>query len=261
MVVDQTPPNRGAQPEFKIMDSVALLLNLLLAVAGMLLDNMLAVGVLLALATVILCYAISRHSEVAIKYRMAICALCALGFGVLFAVLKSEHDARELEKNEGLLIPAHHKRPTTRCPVGDDDFAIYAGGGAVYGSSRPQVLLSIGGQEIITGEPLQDGSIRLKTIRLFDEDGDILVRITDDKFWVHPLARRERPDFSTLIVYDKKDVAVLKLEFLDHNSIRINGVFRVPRRPPVIISDASITVGPLTVSGMCARDVRTGLSL
>jgi hypothetical protein len=261
MVVDQTPPNRGVQPEFKIMDSVVLL-ALPLAVAGMLLDNMVAVGVLLALATVIPCYVISTHSEVPNKYRIAICAFFAFAFGVLFVVLKGEHDARVLEKNEGLLIPAHHKRPSTNCPIGDDDFAIYAGGGAVYGSYHLQTLLSIGGQPVITGEPLEDGSIRLKTLQLFDEDGDILVRITDDKLWVHPLARRERPDFSTIIVYDKRDVEVLKLEFLNHNSIRINGVFRVPRRPPVIISDASIiTAGELTVSGMCAKDVGTGLSL
>jgi hypothetical protein len=94
---------------------------------------------------------------------------------------------------------------------------------------------------------------------LFDEDGDIIARITDDKLWVHPLARRERPDFSTLTVYDKRDVEVLKLEFLNHNSIRIRGIFRLPRQSPVIISDEFIN-GPILAAGSCANGVGTGFA-
>jgi hypothetical protein len=251
MVANQTPPNRGLQPQLKIRDALVLV-GVALAIVGMLLDNMPALGVLLALATVILCFAIWKHSS---KYRISICALVGLLSGTLFLVLKTEHDTRELEKNEGLLIPAHHKRPTTNCPIGEDDFAIYAGGGAVYSLSRPQSLLSISNQSIITGEPLEDGSMRLKALQLFDEDGDIITRITDGKLWVNPLARRERPDFSTLIVYDKRDVEVLKLEFLNHNSISINGIFRVPRGPTVAISEAFITNGLVRMAGNCVRDV------
>jgi hypothetical protein len=125
MVVNQLPPNRSAQPELKIMDSVGLV-AVVLAIASMLLDNMLAIGVLLALAAVIICYTISKHSEIPGKYRAAGCLLCTLALVALFSLLLNAHNARELEKNEGLLVPAHHKRPTTRCNVSDDDFAIYA---------------------------------------------------------------------------------------------------------------------------------------
>jgi hypothetical protein len=192
------PSGKGWLPKASLSDSLGMLAFPLAAV-GMLIDNMVAVGVLLFLATVIPCVAIAQHSEIKKIDRLIAGLVCGAVFFSLFFVLKSEHDKRELAKNEGLLVPSNLPRPETRCSIPENNFAIYSGGGVTYGPTRPAALLTMGGQEIISADGLDNGAIRLRTSRLYDDQNEIIARVTNNELWVHPLARRERPDFGTLI--------------------------------------------------------------
>jgi len=160
---------------------------------------------------------------------------------------------------DGHLVPSNLPRPQTTCHVGDDEFAIFAGSIVAFNSERPTVLLSIGGADIIKADMDENGRIHLSTLKLYDDQNEIIARITSDGLWVHPLMRRERPDYSTLVIYDRRDAEVLKIKFINSNTIAISGIFRYPNRPPVILSDRESQIGPLRLGSGCLGHSKVGI--
>jgi hypothetical protein len=254
------PPKPSRFPKLGFGDLLALV-ALPLAVAGLLIDNVWGVGICLALATIIPCAAIVVHAEVKPVYRGLSCLSVTAIFLIIFIVLYGEHDKRELAKNEGILYPAALPRPKSRCSIPEDSFAIFAGGGAIYSSGQPTSLLTIGGQEIISAEQDDKGRLILRTLQMFDEQENIIARIDKDGFWLHPLARRVRPDWSTIVIYDSHDNEALNIKFVNEKTVSIRGIFRVRGRKPVIIRDNTIIISQGTLSAPYFGNIEHGLSL
>lgn len=255
------PPKPSKFPKLGFGDLLALI-ALPLAVAGVLIDNIWGVGICLALATVIPCVAILAHREVKLLYRTATCLFVAAVFSTIFVVWHEEHDKRELAKNEGTLYHAGLPRPPSHCQIGENEFAIFAGGGASFNSEFPTQLLTIGGQTIIGAHTDDSGRLLLSLLRIFDEQGNNIARIEPDgTFWSHPNVRRVRPDWSTLIVYDPHDDEALYLKFINKNTISIRGIFRSNGRQPVVITDTAIKMGGINISGSCSHNTVEGIHI
>jgi hypothetical protein len=257
---DGEPPKPSRFPKLGLGDLLALV-ALPLAVAGVLIDNVWGVGICLVLATIIPCVAIARHTEVTVVYRGVLCLFVTATFATIFIVWYGERDKRELAKNEGILYPAELPRPKNPCSIPEGDFAIFAGGGAMSSSGPPTSLLTIGGQEIISAEQDENGRLILRTLRVFDEQGNIIARIDKNGFWLHPLSRRLRPDWSTIVIYDGRDNEALNIRFINKNTILIKGIFKTLGRVPMIITENSIRVGGNTLYGPCVSGAGRGFVL
>ena len=221
-----------------------------LTVAALFLENTYFVAGCLTLAGIVAAVPVYWHAEISRTYRILYCAGVGLVCLTLFLIIKHENLQKELAKNEGILTPSNLPRPSTSCPMNDGDFAVFAGGGAAVSPQTPAVFLMIAGEEVIAADRLDNGSIRLKTIRLYDDQNEIIARVSDNTLWVHPSARRVRPDLHTLVVYDRRDIEVLALRFLNPNSVSISGTFRRNGRV-VVISDSGIKTGTITFRAPC----------
>ncbi|MGC9995145.1 MAG: hypothetical protein ABSE79_07465 [Terriglobia bacterium] len=88
-------------------------------------------------------------------------------------------------------------------------------------------------------------------VRIFGRDGRIVAEIRDNEFSSNPnnYFRKERPDKSTLIVYDQEDKKVLDVRFLNPTTVRFLGILNYPNSMgPLVISKT----GGTFFDGMCA---------
>jgi hypothetical protein len=228
-----------------------------LAVAALVIENTKVVLACVIASGVVACVPAYVHAEIRKFYRLAYCICVAAVCGVLLMVVQHEHEARELEKNAGVLYPGNVPRPPVSCPAPIDpsDFMVLLGDNAYLGKNFPRTLLSLRGEEIIVADQTPEGALTLRALRVFDSKNEIIARIDERGFWIHPNSRKLRPDRSTLIVYDSDDRQVLNLRFLNPTTISITGLFR-SRGSAVLIDDQGILVGwGNRISRSCAFSV------
>ena len=121
-----------------------------------------------------------------------------------------------------------------------------------------------GGEKIIELDRTSRGELLLSTLKIFDDRNDIIARVdADDGFWVANSTRTKRPDKSTLVVFDHNDAEVLRLVFLNKNTLSVTGVFRHRHvaRPVIITPDALNLAGNvfnIKVMGESAVDISIG---
>jgi hypothetical protein len=91
---------------------------------------------------------------------------------------------------------------------------------------------------------------------VFDTHGNLSARIRDNEFNVIPgqHSYRERPDRSTLVVYDKQGKEMLRVRYLNPAAAQIRGIFACADMPPVTISDTGIK----PASGKTPNDAASG---
>jgi hypothetical protein len=89
--------------------------------------------------------------------------------------------------------------------------------------------------------------------KTFGDDGKIVAEIVDNRYYVNPddFFRIERPDQSSLVVYDRADRKVLDIRYINSHSVKVAGIFRVPGAPPFIADGDHASFGPIVMSGSC----------
>jgi len=75
-----------------------------------------------------------------------------------------------------------------------------------------------------------DKDIKIKILKLYNAEGKLMARIENNRFWISPLARKERPDRSTLRIFSDRDEGnsnekILELRYLNQNSLYVEGRF------------------------------------
>ncbi len=154
---------------------------------------------------------------------MGAAAICIF----LFVLIKNENLEKELALNVGVLEPANDPTPIYRCHFPENAMIVFMGG-TVAQMHPSQDIIEIAGHTILSISPKknQPNIISITTLEIFDDRFDNIAHIEGDKLWVNPTARQERPDKSTLIVYDHTGLEVLKIRFLNPHALAIRGVFR-----------------------------------
>lgn len=238
--------------QFKLGDTCALV-ALPLAYAGMIVDNMLMVGICLGVSGAIAIAPAVWHHEVRPALRIGWVGLIVLVFGGLFWIIKEGHEKKELALYSGVLISENLPDPTTtaRCNIPDGALKIYLGRNAIaYTPTLPRVIIEIGGQQILTVDRAADGLV-ISNLYLFDDRGDTIVHFDSDGFRVSAGVRTERPDRHTLIVYDRTGVEVFNIQFLNPKAMYVRGIFR-RSGSNATITDGGITMTPKNEGTMAA---------
>jgi hypothetical protein len=163
------------------------------------------------------------------------------------ASVKELHEQQEFS---GLLSPADDPTPDNACRnirKSADAMLILLGNSASLNPWFPHSVITAKGEDILTLNK-KDNEIAV-SVKIFGRDGRIVAEIRDNEFSINPnnYFRKERPDKSTLIVYDQEDRKVLDVRFLNPSTVRFLGVLNYPR-----------SMGPLVISqteGFFANEV------
>lgn len=151
---------------------------------------------------------------------------------------------RELDSNEGALIPAGDPPPLSTCPVPPGVFTIYSGRGAFWTNERTQVVVG-NEQYTLLSVGRSDRGISVDAL-IYDEQQNLVARIVENKFIVGQTAfHRERPDRSTLIVEDRKGIEVLNVRLANQNAVvvRTAVLYSPDGRRFVTIKDGRVAIG------------------
>jgi hypothetical protein len=161
------------------------------------------------------------------------------------------------------LFPGDKPMPTLprNCPIPSNAVAVFFGSNVAFSSKFPYAVLNMGGLEMLSiARPPKQDALAVSTLRIFDDLGNIIVRIDSDGFWVAPSLRRKRPNKSTLIVFDRSDNEALHIEFLNPRALSVRGIFRDRRGRVVrITDDALILPGENVIQKSCFGTVRTAI--
>jgi hypothetical protein len=232
---------------FERKEVVLLGLGVLLAVAGLMVDDIVMVAVLLSLAAILGCYAAWAHQGRGILFKASVCLVIVVATGGAFTRMYVRFEQKELTENIGTFVPANEPRPQIPydCLIPSDALAAFWGSSNVmWADHTPYMVLVMRGQPIFVLDRKRDGkSLSIKILKLFDDRGDNIVHIDPDKFWVRPDVRLERPDKSTLIVYDHTDSEAIHVRLMNSNTLYLTGTIRYPGAIAITITDDAVSYG------------------
>lgn len=163
------------------------------------------------------------------------------------------------------LLPGNKPMPTmpVGCEAPLDAIAVFFGSNVSWSTGSSFTPLRMGGVEMIAVEKEQQKQGLLITVlRVFDDQGNIIARIDPDGFWTAPSVFKKKLNRSTLIVNDRKDEEVLKIEFINQRAIKIEGVFRDQRGVVVRITpDKLVLPRNNTYMSSCIGNFKTGIQI
>jgi hypothetical protein len=177
---------------------------------------------------------------------------------VAFFVVPKELPAET--ENHGTLIAAYDSAPSNGCassniPIPDNAILFVAGTNAAWTTSEGRSLvLKVGSTNALFVE--RNGSEISFDADIFDENGNLVVRIVKDKFTLisGQYSYRERSDDrSKLTVYDRKGNEMLFIDRANPKTVRIRGLFNTPDNFSVRITDEAVIALPnqIVLGGSC----------
>jgi hypothetical protein len=218
---------------------VAALGTLLLALAGILwaLNHVISICLLLIgfiIYGVGLFVELSKH-----KWKTIHVWLCSGFVIVLGIVLCAElilWDLRQEDEFSGVLIPANDPTPMdAQAPT--NAITLVLGNTVNEVFWFPHTVLIYKGKPMLTISKTPKGAAI--SGEFFGDNEDVVAVLENNRFTINRLNyfTKERPDRSTLIVRDQKNIEVLNVRFMNPHTIKLLGRFRLPNAPDVIIDE------------------------
>jgi hypothetical protein len=133
---------------------------------------------------------------------------------------------------------------------------VFYGDSVAFAQTFPFNLISYDGNALITVDKNNQGDILL-TGDILDSSYKLIARITQNNFVVatNNISYQQRPDASTLIVYDSYGNEVLSFRYLNNHAIQLLGNFYYQPDLEFLIQSTTqtLTRGKLTMlySGSC----------
>lgn len=172
-------------------------------------------------------------------------------------------DYRE-EKILTKLFPGTKPTPVApeNCKIPADAIAVFFGSNVAWGNTYPFTILDLSDIKMLSVDKVSNRiELVIDILRIFDDHGNIIAKIDSGGFWVEPGIQRKKPDRSTLLVYDRNDDEVLRVEFLNPRALSVQGIFRTRTGVTVrITSDALLLPGGRHRQG-CFGNVHTAIKI
>jgi len=168
-------------------------------------------------------------------------------------------DQEEVRLSE-TLAPKNVETPPVpaACKIPKGAVMVFLGTNLGLVTKMPSPLIEMGGQDLLVVDT--DGSHRLHidSLRILDDNNEEMARIDKDEFWVAPSVRHEKPDASTLVVYDEHNAEVLRVTYLNIQAISVTGKFRAENLPPLVISADKALLGEDSFVNSCLGELGHG---
>lgn len=144
------------------------------------------------------------------------------------------------------------------CKVPKGAVMVFLGSNLAIATKMPSTVIQMGDQEMLAIDMDADHRLTIKTLRIFDDQNELIAQIGDDEFSVAPSARHVKPDESTLVVYDQHDAEVLRISYLNIRTVSIRGEFRAENLPSLVITDDKVGLGDRTFVVSCLGELGHG---
>jgi hypothetical protein len=148
------------------------------------------------------------------------------------------------------LYPGNEPTPVLpfAADIPKDALRVVLGTNLAWTTKWPQTILKMAKEKMIEIDKVPGKTeLVVSTLKIFDDRNDIIARLDSESgFWVANSVRKKRPNPSTLIVYDRSDIEVLRIVFLNPTTLSVTGIFRhagIPR--PVIVTQDYMDMGRL----------------
>jgi len=217
-------------------DAVALLV-LPLAIAAFKIESAVFATLCLTLAGAVIVLAVAGHDEVPWKHRLAVCAVVFVAdLGALLSLYRVQK-AEELRQEVAPLVAAALPEPvSSNCPIARDSVGLYLGNRISVITEFPHVVFRAHGEDVLRID--RQASDLVISFRVFNESGTLVARLDRNTFTAaNSGARVERPDASSLTVFDDQDTKVLDVQFLNPQALKMTGILRYPGADPIVISE------------------------
>jgi hypothetical protein len=166
--------------------------------------------------------------------------------------LDETQETKKEAEHHGVLKPGNEPQPQHPChEMPDGAFVILLGNSASYTTMFPHTILEIRGEEILSVSKSDEGL--LLSGKVFSRDGRIVAQLIDNEFFINPnnYFRKDRPDQTSLVVYDQRSREVLRVHFINPSTMKVLGVFHYPGTQPVIIREEFQMIGTIRMSRTC----------
>ena len=163
---------------------------------------------------------------------------------------------------KGLLLPGDEPDPPVACPnVPSNALKVFLGDSLASTTADELTVLKIKGIDVLSLRRTSNGVAILA--KVFSEDGKVVAQIVDNRLYVNPgnFLRIDNPDSHSLAVYDLHQRQVLAIRYLNPQSVRVVGIFQLPERAPVVISENEFLVGTNRLLHVCLSEVKTAFNV
>ena len=194
------------------------------------------------------------------------CAACYVAAWIIFEIvgpsLPTETD------REVYLIPGNKPAPDSVC------------GGSQKNLPNGAIAFFLGSNEFWTTDDMQNNILTLDdgltiamkrkedgllfSVEMFDTEKKLVAKINNNKSILisKNYSYNERPDRSTLSLYDDHDREMLHIEYLNKQNVLIRGVLTGRNGTTIFITDDFIIVpGPNALSGTCHGNAPEGMRI
>jgi hypothetical protein len=183
--------------------------------------------------------------------------------GLYFALAWVDYEAWI---NSPYLRPDNRQSPRgmPELPLGNapivNPLSVFLGSSLNLATHMPHTVLQMGAEPMIVIDRDRRGRLIIKTLKIFDAHGDIVIWFDDHKYRMGPMAMRpERPDSHTIIVHDRGASEVLRLSFLNPQAIFLTGIFCRPGSQRVSVFPDHLEMGTVTIGTMTIVGARVSL--
>jgi len=135
---------------------------------------------------------------------------------------------------------------------------IFMGSNLALATKMPATVVKMGDSDLLVVDIYRGHRLRIDTLRLLNENNEEIARIDGDEFWTAPSVRHEKPDASTLVIYDQNNAEVLRISYLNVQAIVIRGKFRAEDHPPLFIGEDKAELGDRTFEDACLGELGGG---
>jgi hypothetical protein len=179
--------------------------------------------ILLSLGCIISYILLSQNNIIYLAGLLLLLLVWSLIGGTEYYV-SSVNFEKEMRMNYGRIYPSNEMLPDKRCAPGDD-IILFSGPNSFQATTFPYTFLYIDGAPIISlGR--EGNAITMDYLLLNDTNGENIVHIDKDVFWIKPTIERMMvPDRSKLAIKDHSGNTALVLWFLNSTHIFIAGKF------------------------------------
>jgi hypothetical protein len=174
-------------------------------------------------------------------WRYGVSALMVLGTAGVCFYLHSLQIHKQLSENNGSLIPASDPTPDNACShnptLKQDDYLVLLGKEAAFFRTFPHTVIAVHRTVPLLWFTLdKDGGIEVNA-DIHSPDMKLVAKLRQNHFDINPneIFKKERPDFSTLLITDSYGNSVLNVRFINPHTLSVTGVLFYPGVAPIVI--------------------------
>jgi hypothetical protein len=193
---------------------------------------------------------IQLRNHAASRRHAGMCSFIVVSAGLIVCAGLLWMEARKEQYLSGVLIPGNDPTPPLpRDPppevqqaVREGAMCLFLGDSVAVTRSLPHVVLTYKGKEMLTISSNAGGMTI--SAEFFGDNGNVVAVLRSNRFTINHLNyfERERPDRSSSIVRDQKNMQVVNVRFLNPRAIKLLGRIRFPDAPDLVIDEHELTL-------------------